>query len=103
MILASVKGGIVEVGNGSDCDLIAQTRQGSAFWMGGFFPYYAGYPARFAIDVIRSAGLVPRSSVLDPWNGSGTTTYAAAQPGHTAIGFDVNPVMIVSPRSNAGS
>lgn len=65
----------------------------------GFFPYYAGYPARFAVEVIRSANLAPLSSVLDPWNGSGTTTYAAAQLGHTAIGFDVNPVMTVIARA----
>jgi DNA methylase len=73
-------------------------REGQSGWE-GFFPYYAGYPARFATDVIRTAGLVPRSSVLDPWNGSGTTTYAAAQLGHTAIGLDLNPVMIVIARA----
>jgi SAM-dependent methyltransferase len=65
----------------------------------GFFPYYAGYPARFALDVIRSAALPPRSSVLDPWNGSGTTTFAAAQLGHSAIGFDMNPVMVIIARA----
>lgn len=65
----------------------------------GFFPYYAGYPTRFAREVIRSVGLMPRSSVLDPWNGSGTTTFAAAQLGHSAIGLDLNPVMVVVARA----
>jgi SAM-dependent methyltransferase len=73
-------------------------RSAQAGWE-GFFPYYAGYPTRFASEIIRTAGLSPRSSVLDPWNGSGTTTYAAAQLGHTAIGFDLNPVMIVIGRA----
>ncbi|MFP3813111.1 DNA methyltransferase, partial [Bacillus sp. SIMBA_005] len=30
--------------------------------------------------------------VLDPWNGSGTTTRAATTLGHYAVGFDINPV-----------
>lgn len=64
-----------------------------------FFPYYAGFPTQFAMDIIRTAGLSPRSSILDPWNGSGTTTYAAAQLGHTAIGLDLNPVMVVLARA----
>lgn len=32
---------------------------------------------------------------MDPWNGSGTTTYFAVQNGYRAIGFDLNPVMAV--------
>jgi len=31
-------------------------------------------------------------TVLDPWNGSGTTTRIAHELGHRAIGFDLNPV-----------
>jgi DNA methylase len=65
----------------------------------GFFPYYAGYPKQFALDAILSAGLAPRSCILDPWNGSGTTIHAASQLGHTAIGFDINPVMVVVARA----
>ncbi|MDE2384466.1 MAG: site-specific DNA-methyltransferase, partial [Alphaproteobacteria bacterium] len=63
-----------------------------------FFPYYAGYPLHFASNIIDSADLLPGSRVLDPWNGSGTTTYAASVRGHTAIGIDVNPVMAVVAR-----
>jgi hypothetical protein len=33
--------------------------------------------------------------VLDPWNGSGTTTQIAYELGHQAIGFDLNPVMVL--------
>jgi hypothetical protein len=32
---------------------------------------------------------------MDPWNGSGTSTAAAALFGHRALGFDLNPVMAV--------
>jgi hypothetical protein len=32
---------------------------------------------------------------MDPWNGSGTTTFCAALNGYRALGFDLNPVMAV--------
>jgi hypothetical protein len=59
------------------------------------FPYYAGYPEEFASKVIASAGLKAKARVYDPWNGSGSTTSAAASLGRLAIGFDINPVMVV--------
>jgi len=61
----------------------------------GFFPYYAGYPESFARAIIQSALLPRTAEVLDPWNGSGTTTYAAAAAGIAGIGLDLNPVMVV--------
>jgi hypothetical protein len=60
-----------------------------------WFPYYAGFSSAFARKVIQSSGLGQESTVLDPWNGSGTSTAAAAISGHRAIGFDLNPVMAV--------
>jgi tRNA G10 N-methylase Trm11 len=65
----------------------------------GFFPYYAGYPELFARELLQSAKLSPGAVVLDPWNGSGTTTYAAASLGLKSIGIDLNPVMIVVARA----
>jgi hypothetical protein len=65
----------------------------------GFFPYYAGYPSAFASNLLSSCGLEPGAVVLDPWNGSGTTTYAAAQLGLTPRGLDLNPVMVVVARA----
>ena len=32
---------------------------------------------------------------MDPWNGSGTTTTAAARLGIRTYGFDLNPVMVI--------
>lgn len=61
----------------------------------GFFPYYAGYPETFARNLIESAKLPTGSVILDPWNGSGTTTYAASQLGYAAHGIDLNPVMVI--------
>ncbi|MCA1370223.1 site-specific DNA-methyltransferase [Bradyrhizobium sp. BRP14] len=65
----------------------------------GFFPYYAGFPELFARELLQSAKLPRGAVILDPWNGSGTTTYAASSLGLTSIGIDLNPVMIVVARA----
>lgn len=61
----------------------------------GFFPYYAGYPERFVSHALKSLDLCAGAVILDPWNGSGTTPYAAARLGLNAIGLDINPVMAI--------
>jgi hypothetical protein len=68
---------------------------GRATW----YPYYAGFSPVFARSFFDSLALSPGSTVLDPWNGSGTTIEAAAHAGHDAKGFDLNPVMIVIARA----
>ncbi|WP_375396407.1 DNA methyltransferase [uncultured Sphingomonas sp.] len=65
----------------------------------GFFPYYAGYPEHFARELLRTAKLPKGAVVLDPWNGSGTTTYTASGLGLDAVGIDLNPVMIIVARA----
>jgi DNA modification methylase len=72
------------------------------------FPYYAGFRFRWAREVIRSQTREAPMRVLDPWNGSGTTTMAAKQTGNCAIGVDLNPVAnviaklrVTAPNSNA--
>lgn len=64
-----------------------------------FFPYYAGFPEAFARSILSSAQLDPKAQVLDPWNGSGTTTFSASQLGLSSIGFDINPVMLMVARA----
>ena len=65
----------------------------------GFFPYYAGYSETFARALLQSARLSSDAVVLDPWNGSGTTTYTAARLGIKSLGSDLNPVMVVIARA----
>lgn len=65
----------------------------------GFFPYYAGFPELFARELLQSAKLPRGAVILDPWNGSGTTTYAANALGLSAVGIDLNPVMIIVARA----
>jgi DNA modification methylase len=59
-----------------------------------WYPYYAGYSYSFAAEILRGLCRQSGSTVLDPWNGSGTTTAAAAHLGHKAVGFDLNPAMV---------
>lgn len=61
---------------------------------GSTFYYYAGYSLDFAIDVIANFTST-NSSVLDPWNGAGTTTLAATYLGRKSVGVDLNPAVIL--------
>ncbi|SDQ92933.1 DNA methyltransferase [Pseudomonas moorei] len=64
-----------------------------------FFPYYAGFPESFAKSIIGSTSLKTGAVVLDPWNGSGTTTTAALKLGFHTCGIDINPVMVMVARA----
>lgn len=75
-----------------------RTKVAQSDWQ-GFFPYYAGFPETFARALLQSAKLPRDALILDPWNGSGTTTYTASTLGLTSQGFDINPVMVVVARA----
>lgn len=64
------------------------------------FPYYAGYSKSFTEHLLRSMSLANGTTVLDPWNGSGTTTDIAATFGLRGIGVDLNPVMVIAAKAN---
>jgi DNA modification methylase len=66
-----------------------------------YFPYYAGYPQAFADRLIKSANLDESAMILDPWNGSGTTTFSASRLGLASVGIDLNPVMSIVARKVA--
>lgn len=60
-----------------------------------WYPYYAGFSETFAETALSSARLGEDDWVLDPWNGSGTTTSRAISLGFNSYGFDLNPVMVI--------
>jgi len=60
-----------------------------------WYDYYAGYSPDFVQDVLTRLELNNDAVVLDPWNGSGTTTQVAEDIGYFAIGYDINPVMVI--------
>lgn len=61
--------------------LLSSPKVGLAKASRGWYRYYAGYSTGFVRDTLRSLPLPENSLILDPWNGSGTTTYVAAQTG----------------------
>lgn len=67
----------------------AAAETGPASW----YSYYAGFSSEFVEDVISARK--HRGIILDPWNGSGTTTQVAHERGHAAVGYDLNPVMVL--------
>ena len=78
--------------------LVIESPKRSADTSSGFgetYSYYAGYSLRFAEQLLEHLPRNSDSLVLDPWNGSGTTTVAAARAGYPSVGFDLNPVMVV--------
>lgn len=63
-----------------------------------WYRYYAGYSAGFVEHALNASA--PKAKlVLDPWNGTGTTTVVAASRNIAAIGFDVNPALVVVARA----
>lgn len=65
----------------------------------GWYPYYAGFSTNFAQAVLDRFIGATNSRVLDPWNGSGTTTAVTAGRGYEGFGFDLNPVMVIVARA----
>ena len=57
-------------------------------------PYYAGYAERFVQDTLAVLAR-PGDLILDPWNGSGTTTLVAQRCGYRSIGIELNPAMML--------
>lgn len=67
-------------------------RQGTHGW----FPYYAGFADNFVDQILQAVDQACGGvRVLDPWNGSGTTSLVAHRLGHVPFGFDINPVLSI--------
>lgn len=58
------------------------------------------FPARMAPEIVfeELAGLRSPLCVLDPMSGSGTVLRAAAELGHQAVGFDLDPLAVLMSR-----
>lgn len=60
-----------------------------------WYRYYPGFSENFARDILSSAEIAKDQWILDPWNGSGTSTSTAISLGVNACGYDLNPVMVL--------
>ncbi|AVF36548.1 DNA methyltransferase [Rahnella sikkimica] len=64
-----------------------------------WYNYYAGFSDSFVREILKSLELPKEATILDPWNGSGTTTLNCALAGYNVIGIDLNPVMNIIAKS----
>lgn len=64
-----------------------------------WYNYYAGFSDSFVSEILESLELPKDATILDPWNGSGTTTLNCALAGYNVIGIDLNPVMNIIAKS----
>jgi len=64
-----------------------------------WFDYYAGFSAAFVRDAVAQSLPDLQGHLLDPWNGSGTTTTTAHELGVNSTGLDINPVMAIVARA----
>lgn len=68
-----------------------------------WYPYYAGFSYSFARNILGVLPIPQGGTVLDPWNGSGTTTAAGLHLGFEALGLDLNPSTVVLARAKLAS
>lgn len=64
-----------------------------------WYPYYAGFSEEFVSSAIDNFATKEETSILDPWNGSGTTTCLGNKRGYNVTGFDLNPVMVIAAKA----
>lgn len=57
------------------------------------YRYYAGFSEEFVESLLNTIDVSPSDCVLDPWNGSGTTTAVCSRHGVASVGIDINPAM----------
>jgi hypothetical protein len=67
---------------------------GGAMPLDGWYRYYAGYPDAFVRGVLLT---LPEGigTILDPWNGAGTTTAVATAHGIASVGCDLHPAAVM--------
>lgn len=63
-----------------------------------WYPYYAGFASEF-VERVLSDRFEDAESLIDPWNGSGTTTAVGAGLGKACLGLDINPAVTVIARA----
>ena len=68
-----------------------ESKHGRTSW----YSYYAGFSSSFVENALCLEPRDAATKVLDPWNGSGTTSQVAFKAGYHALGYDLNPVMVV--------
>lgn len=71
-----------------------QTKKYSIYKQNDWYSYYAGYSDEFVYEYVKDY-VNKDITILDPWNGAGTTTLCCFLLGIKCYGIDLNPVMNV--------
>lgn len=71
-----------------------QTKKKSRYKQNDWYSYYAGYSDEFVYEYLKDY-VGKDKTILDPWNGAGTTTLCCFLLGIKCYGIDINPVMNV--------
>ncbi len=64
----------------------------NAYAFHNLYPFKGKFYPRVVRTLINSFGLNPKSLILDPFNGSGTTTHEASMMGIESVGIDITPI-----------
>ncbi|MEH6718258.1 MAG: hypothetical protein V7704_05175 [Aurantimonas endophytica] len=80
---------------------ISNTKQIRTARRSHIYNYYAGFTDEFCKSLIDYIGIDPSETVIDPWNGSGTTTTCCAINNIKSTGIDINPFMAIVARLRA--
>lgn len=73
-----------------------QTKKGNCISQSDWYSYYAGFSDSFISHYISYyAKNYDAPSILDPWNGGGTTTLVSSNLGYNSTGYDINPVALI--------
>ncbi len=68
-----------------------------------WYPYYAGFSPLFAQSALEYLNAKKGDIIVDPWNGSGTTTFVSARSGIASVGVDLNPVMTIVAKARSST
>lgn len=74
-------------------------KNNSIYSNSSWYHYYAGFSDSFVAELLKKYCLDEKTTILDPWNGAGTTTLVSSILGFRSYGFDINPVMIIVSRA----
>lgn len=87
------------IGNALPEKIANPKRNASMCSRSSWLPYYAGFSADFVRSMLENLPFPEGATLLDPWNGAGTTTQVGFDLGWNVIGFDINPVMAIIARA----
>jgi DNA modification methylase len=77
----------------------AKRGQSEKFGLHTWLNYYAGFSEAFVSSILKEFPLKEDSVILDPMNGSGTTTVVLQKQGYLGLGIELNPAMAIIARA----